>query len=149
MRHSKFYFFDSGVYYSLRPHNLLDVESEKEGVALEGLVAQHLKGWIDAQKETYHLNFWRTSSNVEVDFIVSGPDCFLAIEVKNGTTIHPKDLRGLENFGQDYPGAQRLLLYRGIHLYQEGKTLCCPIETFLSKINPMNPLSQAINNEQS
>ena len=149
VRHSKFYFFDSGVFYSIRPQNLLDIESEKEGAALEGLVAQHLKGWIDAQKETYHLNFWRTSSNVEVDFIVSGPDCFLAIEVKNGISIHPKDLQGLEIFGQDYPEAQRLLLYRGKQLYLKGKTLCCPIETFLSKINPMNPLSQAISNGHS
>ena len=31
--HSKFYFFDSGVYYLIRPKNLFDVESEKEGAA--------------------------------------------------------------------------------------------------------------------
>lgn len=83
--HAKFYFFDSGVYYSIRPKNLFDVESENEGAALEGFVAQHLKAWIDAQNESYQLNFWQTSSKIEVDFIVSGADCFLAIEVKNGT----------------------------------------------------------------
>lgn len=134
--HSKFYFFDSGVYYSLRPKNLYDVESEKEGAALEGLVAQHLKAWVDAQFEQYHLNFWQTSSKVEVDFIVSGPDCFTAIEVKNGTVVHPHDLRGLETFLEDYPEATALLLYRGKHRYKERNVLCCPIDEFLQQINP-------------
>jgi uncharacterized protein len=34
--HEKFYFFDAGVFRSLRPG----------GLALEGLVAQHLRAWI-------------------------------------------------------------------------------------------------------
>lgn len=142
--HSKFYFFDSGVYYSLRPRNLLDVETEKEGAALEGLVAQHLKAWIDAQQNNYHLNFWQTASKVEVDFIVSGPDCFLAIEVKNGLTVHPTDLRGLETFIEDYPEATAILLYRGKQRYKERNILCCPIDEFLSQINPHFPLPGSI-----
>lgn len=142
--HSKFYFFDSGVYYSLRPKNHFDIESEKEGAALEGLVAQHLKGWIDAQLETYHLNFWHTTSRVEVDFIVSGPDCFLAIEVKNGAVVHPSDLRGLELFIQDYPEAKGILLYRGKVRYRERNILCCPIEEYLLGIDPFHPLPETV-----
>jgi len=138
--HSKFYFFDSGVYYSIRPKNLFDVESEKEGSALEGLVAQHLKAWIDAQEEQYHLNFWQTTTKVEVDFIVSGPDCFLAIEVKNGSTIHPGDLRSLEIFLEDYPQAQAIILYRGKQRYKEKNVLCYPVDEFLAQINPNIPL---------
>lgn len=138
--HSKFYFFDSGVYYSIRPKNLYDVETEKEGPALEGLVAQHLKGWVDAQLETYHLNFWHTSSKVEVDFIVSGPDCFLAIEVKNSTTVQPSDFRGLELFIEDYPEATPILLYRGKVRYKERNILCCPVDEFLPKVNPRERL---------
>lgn len=134
--HSKFYFFDAGVYHSIRPKNIYDVESENEGAALEGLVAQHLKGWIDAQQGAYQLHFWRTSSQVEVDFVVSGPDCFLAIEVKNGTTVHPGDLRGLEIFLQDYPEATPILLYRGKVKYKEKNVLCCPVDEFLLKIDP-------------
>lgn len=141
--HSKFYFFDSGVYYSVRPKNLYDVESEKEGAALEGLVAQHIKAWIDAQREVYHLQFWRTSSKVEVDFVVSGQDCFLAIEVKNGTTVHPGDLRGLEIFLADYPEAKAILLYRGKHMYKERNILCYPVDEFLMQINPQKPFPEA------
>ena len=115
----KFYFFDAGVYTSLRPQNLYDQETEREGAALEGLVAQHLKAWVDAQTKNYQLQFWRTSSKVEVDFIVSGPDCFYAIEVKNGSTVHPGDLHGLEAFCEDYPEATPILLYRGTDRYKE------------------------------
>ncbi|MEI8301006.1 MAG: AAA family ATPase [Chlamydiota bacterium] len=134
--HSKFYFFDSGVYYSVRPKNLYDVESEKEGAALEGLVAQHLKAWIGLQKEMYQLHFWRTSSQVEVDFIVSGPDCFLAIEVKNGAVIHPSDLKGLSIFLEDYPEATGVILYRGKQKYKEKNILCYPVEEFLLQVDP-------------
>lgn len=141
--HSKFYFFDSGVYYSIRPRNLHDIETETEGAALEGLVAQHLKAWIDAQNENYQFNFWRTSSKVEVDFIVSGKRCFVAIEVKNGLTVHPSDLRGLELFQEDFPHATTILLYRGKRKYREKNILCLPVDDFLLQIDPSFPLPES------
>ncbi len=141
--HAKFYYFDSGVYHSLRPKNYYDLASEREGMALEGLVAQHLKAWVDAQLEAHQLHFWRTSSQVEVDFIVSGPSCFLAIEVKNGTVVHPSDLKGLNTFREDYPEATPILLYRGQHRYKEGDILCCPVEEFLLKVHPQSPLPES------
>lgn len=134
--HSKFYFFDAGVFNSLRPKMLFDVQTEIEGPALEGLVAQHLKAWVDAQTQKYYLNFWQTTSKVEVDFILSGPDCFFAIEVKNGSTVHPADLKGLKLFIEDYPETKPILLYRGKHRYLEHNILCCPIEEFLLQIGP-------------
>jgi predicted AAA+ superfamily ATPase len=135
-KHPKFYFFDAGVYHSLRPQSFYDQESEKTGAALEGLVAQHLKAWTDAQLDVNQLYYWRTSSQVEVDFIVSGPKVLLAIEVKNSSTIHPGDLRGLEAFHEDYPEAQLLLLYRGKQRIKEKNVLCVPVEEFLLGINP-------------
>ncbi len=143
VQHPKFYYFDSGVYYFLKPSNLYDVATEKEGPALEGLVAQHLKAWVDAQKEMHQLHYWRTSSKVEVDFIVSGPNCFLAIEVKNSSTVHPGDLRGLEAFCKDYPEATPLFLYRGKHRIKEKGISCIPAEEYLLGINPHQPLPQS------
>ena len=136
INHPKFYFFDSGVFCSIRPKNFYDHESEIHGAALEGLVAQHLKAWLDAQLEKYQLNFWRTSSQVEVDFILSGPNCLLAIEVKNGKVLHPKDFTGLKIFKEDYPEAQTLLLYRGKQKYKEKGILCMPIDEFLLEVDP-------------
>ncbi|MBI4690158.1 MAG: ATP-binding protein [Nitrospirae bacterium] len=111
--HPKFYFFDAGIYGSLRPSGPLDRPEEKSGAALEGLVAQHLRAYIDYRKPGCRLSYWRTSAGSEVDFIVYGPDLFWAIEVKNSSTLHPHDLRSLKTFGQDYPQAKRVLVYRG------------------------------------
>src|SRR5262249_46594969 len=65
--HSKFYFFDAGVYRILRPQGILDSSQEIEGLALEGLIAQHLRNWVLAQHDTHSLSFWRTQTKLEVD----------------------------------------------------------------------------------
>lgn len=111
--HPKFYFFDAGIYGILRPSGPLDRPEEKAGAALEGLVAQHLRAWIDYRNPGCRLSYWRTSAGSEVDFVVYGKDMFWAIEVKNASTIHPQDLRALKTFGLDYPQAKRVLVYRG------------------------------------
>jgi len=41
--HPKFYFFDCGVFRSVRPAGPFDRSQEIDGAALEGLVAQHLR----------------------------------------------------------------------------------------------------------
>ena len=134
--HPKLYIFDAGVFISLRPRHLGDNGSEMQGSALEGLVAQHIKAWIDCQVENYKMHFWRTKNGVEVDFIIHGPEGFWAIEVKNGSKIHPQDLRGLEEFKKDYPASTPLLLYRGTTRMIRDGILCVPCEEFLLQIHP-------------
>ncbi len=141
-QHPKLYIFDAGIYRSLRPMSLKDMSSEMQGAALEGLVAQHLRAWIEAQVDQYTLNFWRTKNGVEVDFVIHGPNTFLAIEVKNSEQIHSNDLRGLEEFQKDYPEATPLLLYRGSHAIVKNKIKCLPIDQFLLSIHPSLSLNK-------
>lgn len=130
-QHPKFFFYDAGIYQFLRPSGPLDRPEEKAGVALEGLVAQHLRAWLDYQYPDGRLYYWRTSAGSEVDFVVYGKDLFWAIEVKNAVTIHPQDLRPLKSFGEDYPEAKRMLLYRGKEKLKRDDILVQPCETFL------------------
>jgi len=111
--HEKFYFFDAGVYRSLRPTGPLDRQEEIAGMALEGLVAQHLRAWIAQRDEGERLYYWRTKSGTEVDFVVYGPDTFSAWEVKHAAKVHAADLRALKTFREDYPEAQVAMLYLG------------------------------------
>lgn len=111
--HSKFYFFDVGVFRSLRPRGPLDSSEEIEGAALETLVLQEMKAINDYFDLGYHLHFWRTSNQVEVDFILYGPKGFIACEVKRANKISKNDLRGLKAFKEDYPEAQLFLFYSG------------------------------------
>lgn len=134
--HPKLYLFDVGVFRSLRPSGPLDRSEEIEGAALEGLVAQHLRAWTAYASESFELKTWRTRSGVEVDFVVYGEAGFWAIEVKNSRTVRPADLLGLESFGEDYPEARRLLVYRGDRRLMKGEVLCVPAESFLADLRP-------------
>lgn len=134
--HEKFYYFDAGVYRSLRPAGPLDRPEEIAGMALEGLVAQHLRAWIDYRKSGAKLYYWRTKSGAEVDFVVYGPDVFWAIEVKHAARVGSKDLRALRAFGEDYPEATACLLYMGKERLTIDGILCIPCEEFLMGLHP-------------
>ena len=140
VKHGKFYYFDAGVFRSVRPAGPLDRTEEAEGAALEGLVAQHLRAWAAYRGARDQLFFWRTKSGLEVDFVVYGPDTFAAIEVKNGRMIHSKDTRSLREFAADYPEARTCLLYRGKNRIRIDGILCIPCEEFMAALHPANPL---------
>ncbi|MDJ0764073.1 MAG: AAA family ATPase [Myxococcota bacterium] len=134
--HPKFYLFDTGVYHSLRPQGPLDRPSEIHGPALEGLVGQHLRAWIDYSTGKQRLYFWRTKSGVEVDFVIYGDGIFTAIEVKNASAVSSRDTKGLRTFLADYPEAVAYLLYRGKERLKIGPVTCLPVEAFLLALSP-------------
>lgn len=133
--HEKFYFFDVGVYRILRPRGILDSSAEIEGLALEGLIAQHLRSWVLSQTEPHSLSYWRTETKLEVDFVIYGPRGFFGIEVKRSANLGPDDIRGMLAFKQEYPEAECFFVaptnyrdnYRGFPVI--------PAEEFLLNIN--------------
>ncbi len=135
VKQSKFYYFDCGVYKSIRPSGPLDLPEEINGAALEGLVAQHLRAWNDYSESKNEMFFWRTKSGMEVDFIIYGKE-FTAIEVKHSDKIRNRDLKGLNAFGKDYPNAELLFLYRGTERLKIGNVLCLPCEFFFKNLIP-------------
>ena len=138
--HSKFYFFDAGVYRTLRPKGPLDRPEEIDGMALEGLVHQHLRAWLDYSGERNALYFWRTRAGLEVDFIVYTPSDFVAIEVKNAAKVRTEYLAGLKAFRQDYPECRTILLYRGRQQTMIDGILAVPVERFLRGLVPNHPM---------
>lgn len=140
VQHPKFYFFDSGVFRTLRPSGPLDQPTEIDGPALEGLVAQNLRAWIDYSHSSCRLFYWRTKAGTEVDFIVYGKEGFWAIEVKNTQKIRRNELRPLKTFYQDYPECRPIFVYRGDEKLLVDNILCVPCKTFLASIKPNQPL---------
>lgn len=138
--HSKFYFFDAGIYRILRPQGILDSSQEIDGLALEGLVAQHLRNWVLAQNQPHSLSFWRTQTRLEVDFIIYGPKGFWAIEVKRSSNLGPDDVRSLVAFKEEYPEAECLFVTSGKRkeIYRGFPVI--PIEEFLLQITPEHPV---------
>jgi len=138
--HSKFYFFDAGVFRAARPKGPLDRPEEIDGAALEGLVFQHLRAWNDYSGQRHTLHFWRTRAGAEVDFVVYGEKELAAIEVKNAAKLSNRDLQALKTFAADYPEARTVLLYRGQEQFLWDGVLCVPCERFLSALRPGQPL---------
>jgi predicted AAA+ superfamily ATPase len=135
--HPKFYLFDCGVFRAARPQGPTDERTELEGAALEGLVFQHLRAWNAYRRERNALAYWRTRGGREVDFVLHGPDGFVAIEVKNSRRVHPLDAQGLRAFREDHPKARALLLYRGKErAVFEGDVRVLPAEDFLRGLDP-------------
>lgn len=135
IKQNKFYFIDQGVFNGLRPKGLLDSPSEIAGAALEGLVFQHLKSWIDYFKLKMSLQFWRTKSGNEVDFVLYGEDGFYAIEVKCSTTVRKKDLSSLKAFLEDYPEAKAMLLFMGDAPLEIDGIRCTQCESFFLSLD--------------
>ena len=89
----KFYFFDIAIARSFR-----NIPAPAEGTAefgeyFEQLVCMELKAWISYKSPKSRLTYWRSTSNMEVDFCV---DREIAIEVKSASLISDKHLKGLK-----------------------------------------------------
>ena len=133
--HQKFYFFDVGIYRTLRPSGPLDSPEEIEGMAIETLLFQELKAVNDCLKLGYNLYYWHTANRVEVDFILYGKRGLKAFEVKRTSRISESMLRGLRIFQKDYPTAKSYFIYGGKRRLYEGNITILPIEEALLKLS--------------
>ena len=123
----KFYYFDVGIYLALRPKGPLDIVEELRGPALETLFLQHIRAMNDYYYLEYDIFFWRTRSQLEVDFILYGEKGLLAFEIKNNARLTPKDFKGLKAFKSDYPMAHCFMVYMGDREYFEEDIQVIPM----------------------
>lgn len=135
--HPKFYFFDVGVYRTIRPAGPLDTEQEASGAALETLFLQNLRAINDYGSYDYKLSYWRTASGLEVDFVLYGPRGLLAFEIKSSTSVHAGDLRGLSAFREEFPACRPFLIYGGDREMSFGDIPVLPIVQALQSLPQM------------
>ena len=134
IRHRKFYFFDAGVYRTLRPKGPLDRPGEIDGAALETLFLQELIAYNAYLRLGYTLFYWRTRTGLEVDFVLYGERGIKAFEVKLASNVRKEDTAGLAAFLADYPMADAYLVYCGKRVRREHGVEIVPIETCLSRL---------------
>jgi len=130
----KYYFFDTGVYLAIRPKHVLDTESEIGGAALENLFLQHMLALVTNEVDRYDISYYRTVSGSEVDFVVQSKNKLMAFEIKNSARYSSNWLRGLKQFGRDYPKADLFLLYTGREKMYVGNIQIIPVDEFLKDI---------------
>jgi predicted AAA+ superfamily ATPase len=134
VQHPKFFYFDAGVFRTLRPKGPLDSPSEIDGPALETLVLEELSAHNDYANLGYALHYYRTATGHEVDFVLYGERGLLGIEVKRTARLRPDDFKGIEAFRADYPNAKTFMLYGGDREYYEGETRVIPVADFLPRV---------------
>jgi predicted AAA+ superfamily ATPase len=132
--HQKFYFFDVGIYKTLRPMGPLDSREESEGAALETLFLQSVVAINDYYGLDYKIHFWRTLAGDEIDFVIYGPRGFHAFEIKRSSQITTKSLKGLRNFGEDYPEATLHMIFLGSQKEYHGNVKAIPFEEALQEL---------------
>jgi predicted AAA+ superfamily ATPase len=111
--HSKFYYFDVGVFRSLWRPGPLDDPGMLMGVCLETLVLQEIRTTVSQSQIGLDLFYWRTTTKNEVDFVLYGEDGFFAIEVKTSSRIRSEDLKDLKIFQELFPKAKCYFVYGG------------------------------------
>ena len=132
--HAKLFFPDAGIAATLRAHDPLDPPRIAAGQALSGLVAMHLRAHLSSSALSETLSYWRTSTGLEVDFVVRGAAGITAIGLKRPDRMWSACFAGLVAFGDEHPEATRLLLYRGGNRFVSGGVTCLPLEEFLGDV---------------
>jgi uncharacterized protein len=90
---AKYFFCDTGIVRALRQLPTLKERNKEFGDFFEHFIALELRAWLSYRSPRGSLNFWRSTSGFEVDFILNEE---LAIEVKSSKNIQPKHLKGLK-----------------------------------------------------
>lgn len=93
----------------------LSGEEEPTGGHLENLVLADLLAWRDGLVPRPEILYWRTTTDLEVDFVLEHRGELIPIEVKAGPRPGSGDLRALQTFRAEYPDLCRggLLLHAG------------------------------------
>lgn len=96
----KFYYVDLGLVNILLGRGKIERGTESMGNAFEHFIAQELHAHASYADEPYQMAYWRSTSQLEVDFILG--DHEVAVEVKSTDNIQPRHLKGLKAFAEEY-----------------------------------------------
>lgn len=116
----KIYFPDNGVNRAV----LGDI-SISAGAAYESWAFSELLKWKELQGVEPELFFYRTSSGVEVDFVLASSDRLLPIEVKSSDKVGRQDAASIEGFMKEYGKTCDIgiVVYRGDDIVEVRKDI--------------------------
>lgn len=97
---SKFYLFDVGVAGAITGRRMHEERGSEFGQAFEHFILMQLQAHRSYQELDYPINFWRTKTGLEVDFVLGSGE--VAIEVKGAGRLHPRDMKPLRAFVEEY-----------------------------------------------
>lgn len=128
----KFYFFDIGIANFLLKRGRVETGSESFGKAFEHFIYLELYAHSKYSGLNYPISYWRTASQIEVDFILG--DHEVAIEVKSTDLVTNRHLKGLNNFADEYPVKKLIVISNDPYPRQINNIAVLPWKIFLDKL---------------
>lgn len=129
---SRFYYFDLGLANFLLKRGPISPRGEAFGKAFEHLIYQELAAHSHYSGLHYPISYWRTASQLEVDFILG--DHQVAIEVKGTQQAAPHHFKGLKAFGQEYKTQRSIVVSLDAKPRMVDGIAVMPWDTFLKRL---------------
>jgi predicted AAA+ superfamily ATPase len=104
----KFYLFDTGVAGAISKRKIVEEKGELFGNAFEHFIYLEMLAHSSYHEIDYEINFWRTKSGLEVDFVLGRGE--VAIEVKGTARVDRRALRPLKTFIELYNPKQSFVV---------------------------------------
>jgi predicted AAA+ superfamily ATPase len=128
----KFYYFDIGIANSLLKRGNIEMGSEAFGSSFEHFIYQELYAHSKYSDKNYLISYWRTTSQIEVDFILG--DHEVALEVKGTDNVQMRHLKGLKSFSEEYPIKKMIIVSNDPEERKIGDITIMPWKIFLAKL---------------
>lgn len=128
----RFYFFDVGLANYLLKRGKITPGSEAFGKAFEHFIYQELAAHSHYSGLGYPIAYWRTSSQLEVDFILG--DHQTAIEVKATPQAVSHHWKGLKAFQDEYKTKRSILVSLDAKPREVEGVSILPWEVFLKRL---------------
>ncbi len=128
----KFYYFDLGIANYLLKRKTVEPGSETFGHAFEHFIYQELVAYIHYSRNEVPLSYWRTTSQLEVDFIIG--DHETAIEVKGTPEVKANHSKGLHAFSEEYIVKNKIIVSLDKRPRKMGDVLILPWRDFLDRL---------------
>lgn len=129
---AKFYLFDVGVAGVITKRKIVEERGESFGKALEHFIFMELVAHSSYNDLDYEINFWRTKSGLEVDFVLAKGE--VALEVKGSSRVEQRDLRSLKAFIEEYSPKKALLICNEREERVQGRIRIMPWRRFLEDL---------------
>ncbi len=129
---SKFYLFDVGVAGAITNRKIQEEKGPLFGHAFEHFILMQLLAHRSYQELDYPINFWRTKTGLEVDFILGNGE--VAVEVKGTSRVDSKDMKPLRAFVEEYSPRTAIVVSNEKARRVYGKVLVLPWKEFLDEL---------------
>jgi len=129
---SKFYLFDVGVAGAITNREIHEEKGELFGKAFEHFILMQIAAHSSYNELDYEINFWRTKSGMEVDFILGKGE--IAIEVKGSSRVDNRDLKSLSAFIEEYSPRKAFVVCNEKAKRVHGQITVIPWRMFLDDL---------------